>query len=101
HGHSSRQDLPAVYHRNGLALFLRVPNRHPHAIALRWIAAKPYPTDDPYGMPRRAGDVVAKHRAIEHVVFGWPKTTKQHNALAVVLAVVVSDVQTQIAITYE
>src|SRR5438309_1208056 len=75
--------------------------RHPHVIALRCRPAKPYPTDHPYGMPRCAGDTVAHYRAIEHIVFGWPKTAKQHNALTVVLTVVVSNVQTHIAITNE
>src|SRR5262249_56511567 len=63
------------------------------------IPATPSPADHPYGMPRRTGDAIAKHRAIEQVVIGWPKTAKQHNALAVVLTVVISNVQAQIAIT--
>jgi hypothetical protein len=76
-------------------------NRYPHAIALCCIPAKPYPTDHPYRMPGRAANAVANHRAIEQVLFGWPKTAKQHNALAVVLTVIVSNVQTQLAITHE
>jgi len=76
-------------------------HRQPHAIALRCIPAKPYSTDHPYGMPGRASDMVANHHTIEHVVFGWTKTAEQDNALAIVLTVIVNNVQTQIALTDE
>src|SRR5919106_594236 len=73
-------------------------NKRAHAMVMRSKAVIANAPDHPQRMPLYGGDQVADDGGIEPIALSWSKPTEQRNALSAVIAFIIEDLDTEVAV---